>query len=1088
MLFYRLIITFLLFSFSIFTAAAEKKQIIIVCQINNQVENTVSFSQINGLLEKQEVDSLKKIVNKIVTLQLELSEPKNIKITHNFRSFELYCEPNDSLFLTIDAVTFPYGTTFLGRGALHNSFLQQMRQDFSVYSQKWLLSKIYTSSGMNFRKTMDKAYNEKWSTYQQIVANNKKLLSVDFQNFIRTEINYWYAHALLLYPYEHTSIVAEECMFLPDAYYDFLNEIIVNDDRAFVHQNYQKFLELYANLRRRYPNLPFGLAARQLILQGKTDNTVLYADPSCIKEKRMVSHDEKLLVLDKLSYLSPVTNNVVAYRLKVQTQEGHSGWIYANAVFENNEFPFLNQSPLYIDNVAVDYVKNISSAKPKWNKLGLFTDALDKTPYSTANETERLLFFNQNTTQNITYLQEKIAYTAPFTKVGNAQGELGWATLAGLEITSEKKNINEWRSKVAPASPSQYNNLDYFFYGKTLFYVFGLEIKDRLETEEKTKLHEASELFIKNCPTKSLRDEFLSLYASGKKKYDITLNEVISNEEILDQRVSYANKRTNNFELASGATDLPYEKMMAAVKNKDKKENPIATNVPKAETEDTKVPLVISYPDSSEVSDGLAFAKASEPQFAKTRYSSNTLKIFGKAKLIEQLQLRITLLPEPSGIEKPLLAGNRKNKWFFKADTFMYESNLSEPIRGIVRTKKDSFLVWFEPGQRYKIVNENGSAKFLGDGVSAFSFLQNNALNNQKIQAEIDYLQNIPAKDFVTILEKKYQEKVVFLQNYNVMNKLPSTILRLSIADNQYWYYNELLLLIKRKNTNEEDKMLYLSKVKDIKIQDEKALQSTEYKRFIQNYLSYELTLNNNNSKEKEVLVREIFGGKVLKYWQANNLVQRLEKGEINQNLVEEVQKYSEESSYAVLDETVKNAYTSQTMRKEGFSLPAFELRNYNNEIVRKEDAQNKVVLMYFWSAKQADFVQKMDELIAFEKGFPSIVFFKVNIDNDPLLWRKAIKKYKKDKYQLFGSDNNVYSKNLSDLLSLKQEALKVVVDKGGFVAKKLDKNATDEALKTVLKTELARPDVPKNKTQLEQINKDRRKRLRGNISRGNEE
>ena len=1091
---YYLIFCLLCINSSVF--AAEKKRITVICTVNNQIDKKVTFSQTSGLFEKIQTDSVKSIINHIATFQIDADEPQSIKITHDFRSFELYCEPNDSILLSFDAVTYPYQIAFSGQGALHNTVLHQIRQDFANYSQKWLMTQIYTLPGMDFRKTIDKLYYEKWDTYQQITATNKKSLSADFQNFMRAEINYWYANCLLMYPEEHTSIVAEECLFLPDAYYDFLDEIIVNDDRAFVHANYQKFLQLYARFRKKRPDFPFGLAARQLIVQGKTDNVILFSDAACTIEKRKITHEEKLMVLDKLSYLAPVTNNVVAYRLKVQTQEGQTGWIFANAVFEENKQSLLNQSPLFIDNIDVNYEKNIITAKAKWEKLGMFTDANDNKPYYAIDKNEIVSLFNQNTSKNITYLEGKIAYTAPFTKIGNRQGELGWTTVAGLETKSEKKNINEWQSKIAPVSQSAYSNLDYFFYGKALFYIFGTEIKERLEVEEKAKIKDINAFFVQNCTYKDLKNEFLRVYQLSEKKFDVAPNEATNSEQILDQRVSYINKRTNNFELASGATDLPYEKMLAAAKRKvvhsdkvgTKSEKPIAAqSEPKPSTEKDNIPLVISYPDSTEKDENFAFAKANEPQFSKARYDFNPLKLFGSAKLIEKLQLRITLLPENTGLEKPLLAENRKNKWFFKADTFMYKVNLSEPIRGIVRTKNDSFLVWFEPGQRYKIVNQNGHAKLLGDGVSAFDFIQKNALNNQKIQAEVDYLQNIPSKEFISILEKKYQERVIFLQNYNVLNKLPINILRISIAENQYWYYNELLLLAQRKKLSEDEKELYLTKVKNIKVQDERALQSAEYKRFIQNYLTYKMNEFSNVYRTREVVAREIFGGKVLKYWQANNLTKRLEKGVINQDLVEDVQKYAAESSYAVLDETVKNAYASQTMQQEGFALPPFELRNFNNEIVSKDDAQNKVVLMYFWSAKQADFEKNMDELNAFEKTVPDVVFFKINIDNDPLLWRKAVKKYKKDKYQLFGNDTNVYAKNLSDLLLLKQDALKVVIDKQGSVAKKLDKNATDEAVKTVLRTELAKPDAPKNKSQRELLNKERRKKLKGNISRENE-
>jgi hypothetical protein len=304
--------------------AGNKMPIKIFCHVQNQVDSAVRFSYFSGMLKPTETELTKNIYNKEVSFLVESDKPMSIRVEHDFRYFELFCEPGDSIVMDFNAEIYPTEITFSGQGALHNSLLHQYRQQFIPLSNKVVIRKINTSSGLEFRKFMDKNYTEKWKVYHAFPEAERTKCSENFKKFISAEIEYWYAYYLMRYRDEHLSLVMDESLYLPDAYFDFLNEVQLNNDEAFLHPNYLKFIKLYYEFRKSNPDFPHGLAARQIFAKPKEKDITLYESMDCKKEVSKIEAYQKLLILDKSSFSNNSKNKPVAYRLKVKTEDGYA--------------------------------------------------------------------------------------------------------------------------------------------------------------------------------------------------------------------------------------------------------------------------------------------------------------------------------------------------------------------------------------------------------------------------------------------------------------------------------------------------------------------------------------------------------------------------------------------------------------------------------------------------------------------------------------------------------------------------------------------------------------------------------------------
>ncbi len=1001
------------FSLSSLLFAQKEGTIRILCKLRHQEDSVVTFGVQTGCFEAKDLETVARLDSNHVThFSFPSTTSTVIKVRYDYRTFELYCEPNDSIYMDFDAEIYPTDIFFSGTptAVANNTLLHALRTEFVQPSNKYLTSQIYTKSNMEFRKIMDNAWQQKWNFYHQYLKKNRPNVSAAFFNFVQAEINYWYAYYLMRYRDEHLSLVSAEYIYMSDAYFDFLNETIINDDKAFIHLNYINFLKSYGNFRRQNPSFPHGIAARQVFVQAKTDTLSLFSTVNCSTLIATTQKNNRLLVLDKMTYQEKDKNIPVALRLKVKTQDGLVGWVKTNAVVFEPMATKINSTPLYIRDIENDEMKDLIDCMTIADSAGYYLDPNDSGPFMALKKKERLAMLNEETTESIGYVITKgKRYWSYLSKTRNKYGTIGWIPASGIQIHYYKAPVNEFAFKVSENSKSNFEYFDYYFHGKALYFVYGLYLKEKLLFNGKNSVKKEIEQFTKSEHT-LLNQEMQGIYENLDKKYtyDSTLLTLI--ETTLDQRESSLNLNTLPFTLLGDEN------------------NPII---------DAKAVLVSNNSsDKTEPS-----FRLTEPSFPDVKYEFKPILLKGTKKMLSKNS--IDVWSQPDILNKYFRKQSYiivKGAKFWQPDTFVYKINAIEPIWSNVALNGDTTRCYFEPGQVYSIVEEKGKLKITTKTINLLPAIKELTALYATQETLIKNRYALAPEAFKKEIYQLYTLRKDTLKSIKTENKATRNYVELQNSDADYWLYNHLFRYAEGKDSTTLYKIDYFDFMREIRIQNDRALLSSEYQQFISLFLAREA--KNNLHLPIEEMARLTYSTKVLKYWQARQIIQTLQFN-FDSHALNKIQFFNHDNSYPILMESIRNVFVEEKIKREGYALPNFVVQNRKKNTFKNNDFQNKVILIHFWSYNDPTYAKRFRELAKMEKALKSDFFFDVlyiNTDTDYLKWRKATRKFRRDPNQVFINENNTYSKSFIEYFDAqKQETNGLLVDKKGNLTSKLD-------------------------------------------------
>ena len=113
----------------------------IFCKIKNKDFFTILYSGKSDLIKDTEWEQELSFVDSISTYSLDIKNPTVVRITYDFRYFELYVEPGDSIVMSFDGQTYPTQIDFSGKGAVHNRYLHEFKETFLQNSNKNVVKK-----------------------------------------------------------------------------------------------------------------------------------------------------------------------------------------------------------------------------------------------------------------------------------------------------------------------------------------------------------------------------------------------------------------------------------------------------------------------------------------------------------------------------------------------------------------------------------------------------------------------------------------------------------------------------------------------------------------------------------------------------------------------------------------------------------------------------------------------------------------------------------------------------------------------------------------------------------------------------------
>ncbi len=1004
----------------------------ISCKIHRLEYFTVSFSGVQDVVKETEWEKEYKMDSSGFAIHtLQIQEPTLLRLTYDYRYFEAYLIPGDSLHLDFDGQTYPTTIDFSGRGKEHNLYLHAYREQFLAQSRKNVIKTMCQLPPLDFHKTIDEITTQKWAFYQNYDAKKRAAFSPTFAQFAESEIAYWRSYFLMFYYDEHLSLLSGEKYYIPDAYFDFLDDTKVNNDAAFIQPFYRKFLRLYHDFRIANLDFPHGLASRQLSIITQNADIQLFDGVECAHSVTNLDKNEEVLLLDKLTFPSQDDGTPVAYRLKVKRNNGQKGWIKTEGVvIEQNKS--INANPLFINAFEVNTYLDLIHGMVKFVTIKLLSDQDDKIQnyFMHLKLTERLVLLNTITPENYDYPNEKVLYAAPFTKIRSNRGIMGWVSTSGIQLQWRKTILTEMLSKAEAKSQTLFNNLDYFFAGKALYYLDALDIRERLAFEGKLAVKKNYDAFMNSAMDVSLLASVKDIFQNEDKRFYVDSANIKIQKRMVSTRNVSLNAPPSNFRLAH----IEDQYAASALAYKQNKALKILT------------PTVISR-------------EIKPIKFPDVTYTILPAVISGKNRINRNYELQLLVYPDLINLNsRTIPIQTVKGDNFFKGKNFRLEVPIIEPIFGVLISNQDSIPVYLQSGDEIELLSGNlGETQIECKGKSAanlkyLQFIKKNMIDWDKQMTDA---QGLSTSEFRFLADKIKKEKLEKLVSFSEYTKLTPQFLRIIEIDIDYWHGFQLMNFA-QKNKNRTFANNYYDFFDNLVVQNDFALPSEYYRKFVRIYLEEKMRKENKTSIGEEDIARTSFGEKTLKFLEASSLSKELEAG-VDNKKVEIAQSFVEDNAYPTLNEMLKTAYKKRLAQEEGADAPPFTLLKADGKKAKLEDFKGKIIYLEFWDSQCADWIKNAKLLKKRHKDFKdkNIVFLYVNLDESQQKWKKIIRKRKPKGTQLFQSDTDIYNSRIDEAFSVGAlPASALIDDKGKIIvspAQKMDIETTLNKARAIL-------------------------------------
>lgn len=218
-------------------------------------------AQLSGKAAKTEADSILVVVNPNplsareaqsrsgidaqgeFALSVPLRQPTVADLVHEEDAVSIFLQPGDQLELRFNANDFGKTLKFKGRGANENNFLVAYNlkfvenDDYQVLPENIDLKEAAFIEFLDLRKKDQLLFLERYHA--------KAPLSQAFQHYMRAEIEYNWANDRLTFADLKQRVKGGPKLALSLGYYDYLNQVTLNNPQALGSHAYAEFLKNY---------------------------------------------------------------------------------------------------------------------------------------------------------------------------------------------------------------------------------------------------------------------------------------------------------------------------------------------------------------------------------------------------------------------------------------------------------------------------------------------------------------------------------------------------------------------------------------------------------------------------------------------------------------------------------------------------------------------------------------------------------------------------------------------------------------------------------------------------------------------------
>ncbi len=449
-------------------------------KIKNPTSRTVTLKILRDFISREEEELVLNLDEEdLFNIAFEITEGTLATLVYDKQEKTIYLEPNSDLQVSFEGNKLIWTTEFAGAGAANNQFLTSFNDKFDKYNIGFMRYELAYREATDYRIFLDQIFRSKWDFFKNFDPEKKKRFSSNFIEYIAAEIDYWWAYNLLRYRWEHP--VANEQPApaqLDDTYYNFLNTVKANNERALNNQYYNYFIGLYFKLYQEGISESLQDLIKESTFLVQSDALKILATPNQAPILKTVAKGANLKYLNEGSSFKSTRyirgKNRTSQWYKVRTTDNTIGWVFG----AGGDFQSANQRLREGKTVERQIIKDV--ARVMVEKLKVQKGLVSPTPVAFAKKGDDLVLLGEKSNRKYSLTIGEQSKNDYFYKVKTAEGQIGWIFGGGTILTNKL-----FTEQVVDSRNSSYESIaSDIFTGKVKYFALAQVIFDKIYLAE----------------------------------------------------------------------------------------------------------------------------------------------------------------------------------------------------------------------------------------------------------------------------------------------------------------------------------------------------------------------------------------------------------------------------------------------------------------------------------------------------------------------------------------------------------------------------------------------------------------------------